>query len=114
MRTTPVGIVMLNDERKHVWEVNNPINQAVVNKWADVIRAGVANRDGTAPDVVVASEIVTSVRTAQKIGEELSRANVKSLIICYNVWNFPFFVWPLVNSIGRDVPILNLSNNNGE
>jgi len=113
MRSTPIGIAMLNDERPHVYEWNNPINEKVVASWAQIIRDGVKNVDGSAPDVVVASKIVTSVRTAQEVGEELSRQNVKQLILCYNVWNFPFLVWPLVNSIGRDIPILNLSNNNG-
>lgn len=28
--------------------------------------------------------------------------------------NFPFFVWPFTNSLGKDKPILSLSNNNGK
>ncbi|MGC9329786.1 MAG: L-fucose/L-arabinose isomerase family protein, partial [Candidatus Hinthialibacter sp.] len=52
-------------------------------------------------------------RSAQKVGEELSRANCKQVIMLYNVWNFPFLCWPFLNSIG-DVPILSLSNNNGQ
>jgi L-fucose isomerase len=71
------------------------------------------NHDGSAPDVVPASKIVTSVRVAQEMGEELARANCRQIVMCYNVWNFPFLVWPLVNSLGSDVPILSLSNNNG-
>jgi L-fucose/D-arabinose isomerase len=114
MRSTPIGIVMLNDERAHVYEWNNPMNVKVMDRWAEVLRAGLKNEDGSAPEIVLASKIVTSVRVAQEVGEELSRQNVKQLILCYNVWNFPFFVWPLVNSLGRDIPILNLSNNNGE
>ena len=114
MRGTPIGIVMLNDERDHVYEWNNPINEKVIARWVEIIRGGLKNADGTAPEVVAASKIVTSVRVAQEVGEELSRQNVKQLIVCYNVWNFPFFIWPLVNSLGKDIPILNLSNNNGE
>ena len=114
MRTTPIGIVMLNDERPHVWRENNPANEAVVQKWAETIRTGLANVDGTAPEVVIASKIVTSTRVAQEVGEELRRAGVRVLIMCYNVWNFPFLAWPLVNTVGRDVPILSLSNNNGK
>jgi L-fucose isomerase len=113
MRSTPIGIAMLNDERPHVYTQNNPMNMAVVRAWADIIREGIKNIDGTAPEIVVGSEIITSVRTAQKVGEELARAGCKQVIMCYNVWNFPFFAWPFLNSIGR-VPVLSLSNNNGE
>ena len=114
MRTTPIGIAMLNDERPHVWQQNNPQNTVVVNKWAKIIREGLKNIDGSAPEVVVGSKIVTSTRIAQEVGEELRRAGCRALIMCYNVWNFPFLAWPLVNTVGRDVPILSLSNNNGE
>lgn len=114
MRTTPIGIVMLNDEREHVYTQNNPENTAVVKKWQEVIKKNLKNIDGSAPEIVAGSEIITSIRTAQKVGEELSRANCKQVIICYNVWNFPFFVWPFINSLSRETPILSLSNNNGK
>ena len=114
MRTTPIGIAMLNDERPHVWRQNNPENIAVVNQWAEIIRSGLKNVDGTAPEVVVGSEIITSVRLAQKVGEELRRAGCRVVVMCYNVWDFPFLAWPFVNSLGRDLPILSLSNNNGK
>ena len=114
MRTTPVGIAMLNDERPHVWQENNEGNMRVVRQWADAIRRKVANVDGTAPEIVVGSRIITGVRVAQEVGEELRRAGCRSVIMCYNVWNFPFLAWPFVNSVGRDVPILSLSNNNGQ
>jgi len=114
MRTTPIGIAMLNDERPHVWQQNNPQNMAVVNQWADTIRKGMKNVDGTAPEVIVGSRIITSTRVAQEVGEELRRAGCRVLIMCYNVWNFPFLAWPLVNTVGKDVPILSLSNNNGK
>ena len=114
MRTTPIGIAMLNDERPHVWQSNNAQNVAVVNKWAGIIRQGLKNIDGSAPEVVIGSKIITSTRVAQEVGEELRRAGCRVLIMCYNVWNFPFLAWPFVNSVGRDVPILSLSNNNGE
>lgn len=114
MRSTPIGLAMLNDEREHVWRQNNPENRTVVKAWADLIRTNVKNVDGSAPEVVVGSEIITGTRVAQKVGEELSRANCKQVIMCYNVWNFPFLCWPFLNSIGRDVPVLSLSNNNGQ
>ncbi len=114
MRSTTIGIVMLNDEREHVYKENNPENMQVVNQWAEIIEAKLENIDGTAPQIVVGSEIITGVRSAQKVGSELSKANVKQVVMCYNVWNFPFLVWPFLNSLGKDVPVLSLSNNNGE
>ncbi|MDP2897021.1 MAG: hypothetical protein Q8Q12_10765 [bacterium] len=114
MRSTAIGLAMLNDEREHVYTQNNPENMRVVKKWAEIIRKNIVNVDGSKPEVVVGSEIITSTRVAQKVGEELSRANCKQIIMCYNVWNFPFLVWPFVNSVGGDLPILSLSNNNGQ
>jgi L-fucose isomerase len=114
LRQTPIGMVLINDEREHVYTLNNEENMRVVNQWADIIRKNLRNVDGTAPEVIVGSETITSVRTAQKVGTELSRANVKQIIMCYNVWNFPFLAWPFLNSLGRHIPILSLSNNNGK
>jgi len=113
MRSTAIGLAMLNDERPHVYEQNNPENMAVLQAWAKLIRDNVVNADGSKPEVVVASEIITDVRKGQKVGEELVRAGCKQVIMCYNVWNFPFLAWPFINSVGN-VPILSLSNNNGE
>lgn len=114
MKTSNIGIVMLNDEREHIWSKNNPENKRVLNKWVEVIKNYLKNIDGSSPKIFIGSKIITSVRIAQEVGEELSKANCKSIIICYNVWNFPFLVWPFINSIGKDKPILNLSNNNGK
>ncbi|RKY65300.1 MAG: fucose isomerase [Candidatus Latescibacterota bacterium] len=114
MRSTPIGIAMLNDEREHVWSRNNPENERVVRQWAEVLGRELKNRDGSAPEIVVGSQIITSVRTAQKVGCELARAGVKQVVMLYNVWNFPFLAWPFLNSLGKDVPVLSLSNNNGK
>ena len=114
MRTTAIGIAMLNDERPHVYNENNPANQAVVDKWATLIGTELANIDGSAPEIVIGKSIIVNVRTAQEVGEQFARANVKQVIMCYNVWNFPFLAWPFVNSLGADTPILSLSNNNGQ
>ena len=76
MRTTPIGIAMLNDEREHVWSQNNPANMEVCNRWADVLRKGLVNADGGSAEVVVASKIVTSVRVAQQMGEELAAREI--------------------------------------
>lgn len=113
MRSTPIGVVLINDERPHVNTQNEAENMRVLHEWADTIRAEVVDVDGHAPEVIVGRETVKSVRTAQEIGEELRRAGCRSLILCFNVWDFPFLVWPLLNSVGRDVPVLSLSNNNG-
>src|SRR5579864_2256044 len=104
---------MINDERPHVHSQNESDNMQVLERWAQAIRGDMRDGDGSGPEVVVASETVKSVRTAQEIGEQLRRAGCRSLILCFNVWDFPFLVWPLVNAVGRDVPILSLSNNNG-
>ena len=113
MRSTAIGIAMLNDEREHVYTANNNENLAVVDSWAAFIRKNLKNVDGSAPEVVIGSEIITGTRSAQKVGEELSRANCKQVIMLYNVWNFPFLCWPFLNSLG-DVPVMSLSNNNGK
>ena len=113
MRSTPIGLAMLNDERPHVYEKNNPENRAVLKSWADLISDNVVNIDGSKPEVLVGSEIIVNVRTAQKVGEEFRRAGCRQVIMCYNVWNFPFMAWPFINSVGK-VPILSLSNNNGQ
>jgi len=105
---------MLNDEREHVWRQNNPENERVVRQWAGVMGKELKNWDGSAPEIVVGSQIITSVRTAQKVGEELARAGVKQVVMLYNVWDFPFLAWPFLNSLGRDKPVLSLSNNNGK
>ena len=113
MRNTAVGLVLINDERPHVYRENSQENMEVVRKWAEIIKTRLS-AEGNCPPIVVASETVTSVRVAQKVGAELAQAGVKQLIMCYNVWNFPYLAWPLVNSFGRDIPILSLSNNNGK
>lgn len=113
MKSTNIGIVMPNDEREHVWRENNAENMRICQEWANLVRENLKNVDGTTPEVIVASKTITSVRVAQEIGEELARANCKQVIMLYNVWNFPFLAWPFLNSLGK-VPILSLSNNNGQ
>jgi L-fucose isomerase len=105
---------MIVDEREHVYRQYYAECMEILHKWADVIRKGVRNIDGSSPEVVVGSELITSVRTAQKVGEEIARANCKQVILCFYVWDFPFLVWPFINTVGRDKPILCLSNNSGK
>ena len=61
MRTTAIGLVMLNDERKHVYEKNNPENMTVLKQWAEIISTNIKNLDGSSPEVVCGSEIITSI-----------------------------------------------------
>lgn len=113
MRSTPIGLVMVNDERPHVNSLNESENLHVLEAWAERISSEVTDVSGEGPEIVIGRETVKSVKTAHEIGEQLRRAGCRSLILCFNVWNFPFLVWPLVNTVGRDIPILSLSNNNG-
>jgi L-fucose isomerase len=113
VRSTPIGLVMLNDERPHVVAENEADNMAELARWAEAIRAEVAWPDGHGPEIVQAGGTVKSVRTAQTVGEQLRRAGCRSVVMVYRVWNFPYLVWPLVNTLGRDLPILSLSNNEG-
>jgi L-fucose isomerase len=113
MRTTPIGLVLMNDERPHVHAVNEADNMAVLRRWGEALARLVRNADGSAPEIVLGSETVKSVRSAQEVGEQLRRAGCRSLVLCFNVWNFPYLVWPLLNGVGRDVPVLSLSNDNG-
>jgi L-fucose isomerase len=104
---------MLNDERPHVVAENEADNMAELGRWAEAIRSAVAGPGGWAPEIVTAAETVKNVRSAQAVGEQLRRAGCRSVIMVYRVWNFPYLVWPLVNTLGSDVPILSLSNNEG-
>jgi L-fucose/D-arabinose isomerase len=113
MRSTPLGLVMMNDERPYVNETNEDETMAVLRRWAATLEPHLQAVDGTTPEIVLGRRSITSVRTAQQVGSELRRAGVRSVILCFHVWNFPYLVWPLLESLGRDVPVLSLSNNNG-
>jgi L-fucose isomerase len=113
MRTTPVGLVLLNDERPHVHAVNEAENMAVLRRWGEALAGAVRAVDGSAPELVLGQETVKSVRSAQAVGEQLRRAGCRSVVLCFNVWNFPYLVWPFLNTVGRDLPVLSLSNDNG-
>lgn len=114
MRKTKIGIVMLTDERPHVHSETNPQNMEVVKSWADIIQKEGIDFYGETYEIEIGKQIISDTRSAQEVGEQLAKANCKQIIFCYNVWNFPFLVWPVLNSVGRDIPILSLSNNNGK
>jgi L-fucose isomerase len=113
MRSTPIGLVMMNDERPHVVEQNEALNVGVLRRWAQLIGEKLKNVDGSQPEIVVFDRTISNVRLAQEAGEKLRRAGCRSLIMCYNVWDFPFLAWPLLQTLGADTPVLSLSNNNG-
>jgi len=113
LRTTPIGLVVMNDGREHVIRDNEAPNMEVAARWAEVIRTGTIAADGSAAEVVTGSETVKSVRVAQRVGEELRRAGCRQVVLAFNVWNFPYLVWPFLNSLGSETPVLSLSNNNG-
>jgi hypothetical protein len=56
MRSTLIGVAVLNDGRPHVIEQNEADNTRIAHQWADVIRQGVRCVDGTQPEVVVGSK----------------------------------------------------------
>jgi len=58
MRTTPVGLVMLNDERPHVVAANEADNMRELRAWADAIGPRLEVADGCRTALVVGSETV--------------------------------------------------------
>jgi L-fucose/D-arabinose isomerase len=113
MRSTPLGLVMVDDERPHVHIPNSADNLAVLARWREVIIERLGADGGPTPEVIVPDRTITNARIAQEVGEEMRRRGCRSVILCFNVWDFPFLVWPLVQTLGIDAPILSLSNNNG-
>jgi len=114
MRKSTVGIAILGDEREPVMAEVTPGCMKVLKKAAEIIRKNVRYRDGSSPEVVTASKVITSIRTSKEVGEELARANAKIIVMLYYIWDFPYLAWPFINMVGKDKPILSLSNNEGQ
>lgn len=114
MRLVPIGIAMLGDERKSVMEKLEGDCIKRMNRLAEILRAKVKYINGQAPEVVVAPKVISSVRDSKEIGEYFVRNGVKILILQYYIWDYPYLVWPLINILGKDKPILSVSNNEGE
>lgn len=104
---------MLNDERPHVHAENEQACLAATEAWKTRLGPLLRNEDGSSLEIILARETIKSVRTAQELGEQFRRAGCRSVILCFNVWNFPYLVWPFVNSLGTDVALLTLANNEG-
>ena len=105
---------MLGDERDPVMAEVTPRCMEVIKRTAEIIRKNVKYVDGSSPDVVTASRVITSITTSKQVGEEIARANAKIIVMLYYIWDFPYLVWPFINTVGKDKPILSLSNNEGE
>ncbi len=113
MKSSTVGIAMLGDERDPVMAEVTPKCMEVIKRAAEIIRKNVRYADGSAPNVVTASKVITSIATSKQVGEEIAKANAKIIVMLYYIWDFPYLVWPFINAVGKDKPILNLSNNEG-
>ncbi len=105
---------MLGDERDPVMAEVTPRCMDVIRRAAEIIRKNVRYADGSFPDVVTASRVITSITTSKQVGEEIAKANAKIIVMLYYIWDFPYLVWPFINTVGKDKPILSLSNNEGQ
>lgn len=113
MKSPRIGITMILDERKHVYPHYYDKCFDAVNYWKGFIES-IKFFDGTSPQAVVPSELITSIDSARRVGEEFLEKKVKAVILNFNVWDFPYLVWPFINTIGKDKPVLCLSNNEGK
>lgn len=114
MKLSPIGVAMLGDEREFLHSELIPKCEENLEKVVKIIR----NRLSEVycyekPEIVVGSKIITSIRSAKQVGEELAKAGAGIVILVYYIWNYPYLVWPFINSVGKDKPILSLSNNEG-
>ncbi|MEM4514431.1 MAG: L-fucose/L-arabinose isomerase family protein [Ignisphaera sp.] len=114
MRLAPIGIAMLGDERRSVIEKLEPECLKRIKRLAEIIKARAKYANGATLEVIVAPKVISSIKDSKEIGDYFVRSGVKILILQYYIWNYPYLVWPLINILGRDKPILNVSNNEGE
>lgn len=114
MKLVPIGIAMLGDERRSVMERLEGDCLKRMKRLAEILNTKLQYYWGSKPEIILAPKVVSSVKDSKEIGEYLARNNVKILILQYYIWDYPYLVWPLVNTLGRDKPILNVSNNEGE
>jgi L-fucose isomerase len=114
MKLSTIGIAMLGDERRSVMERLEGECIKRMKRLAEIIKTKVKYYNGESPEVVIAPKVISSVKDSKEVGEYFVRNNVKILVLQYYIWDYPYLVWPLVNVLGRDKPILNVSNNEGE
>ncbi|RLG85799.1 MAG: fucose isomerase [Thermoprotei archaeon] len=114
MKLVPIGIAMLGDERRSVMERLEPRCMEQIHKLEKLIKDRVKYLDGSSPEVVTAPKVISSIKDSKEVGEYFLKHGVRVLILLYYIWDYPYLVWPLVNIVGKDKPILNVSNNEGE
>ena len=112
MRLVPIGIAMLGDERKTVMKLLEEKCMSYVHRLAEIIEEKAEYRSAK-PKIVTAPKVISSIKDSKEVGEYFSKENVGVLVILYYIWDYPYLVWPLVNIVGKDMPILNVSNNEG-
>ncbi len=113
MKLATVGVAMLGDERRPVMERLEPKCREQMERLAQIIREKCKYANGESPPVVVAPKVASSIRDSKEVGAYLASRNVKILVLAYYIWDYPYLVWPLVNEVGRDKPVLCISNNEG-
>lgn len=114
MNLTRIGVVVMNDMRENVNTANERQLREIAKRWAATIATRLPIDSGTKVEVIVGTETIKSIKTARKIGEELAVAGCKQLVIIYHVWNFPFLIWPLLESLGTNAPVIEIANNDGK
>ena len=113
MKLCPIGIAMLGDERKFVMEQLEPRCKQQIETFVKNLKNRVEYYGGAKPEIVVAPKIISSVKDSKEVGEYFVSRGVRILILLYYIWDYPYLVWPLVNIVGKDKPVLHVSNNEG-
>ena len=115
MKLSRIGVAMLGDEREFLHPLLIPKCEENLRKVVDIIKRRISEvYRYEKPEIIVGSKIITSIKIAKEVGEELAKAGAEIIIILvYYIWNYPYLVWPFINSVGKDKPILSLSNNEG-
>ncbi|MCX8187481.1 MAG: L-fucose/L-arabinose isomerase family protein [Nitrososphaeria archaeon] len=114
MKLSPIGVAMIGDEREFLHAQLIPKCEEQLRKVVNILQKRLSEvYRYEKPEIIVGSKVITSIKTSKEVGEELSKSNAKVLIIIYYIWNYPYLVWPFINIVGKDKPILNLSNNEG-
>ena len=70
MRSAPIGLVMLTDERENVRRETEEVDRRVFDAWADLLRDGLVNRDGTTPEVVVGEPLELDPQTRSDLNTQ--------------------------------------------
>jgi L-fucose/D-arabinose isomerase len=77
VRSTPIGLAMLKDERPHVVAGNEEDNCAGAAPLGGPDPGTAGRHRRPSPELVVGAETVKGVRSAQQVGEQLRRAGCR-------------------------------------